>query len=602
MVVWLMNRARQNPSVEGEWLAMSPEPDVANRISEYNVDVEALKTYFSGYPVMPPAAFDVRLYNAAYTHSLDMITRNSLDHNGQLEAVDASGFRRCQTACMRGGNYGGSIISAENALDAHAGWQIDWNSSGSGGGHRDDLMSIEGYLTNVGVAMVPDSNPSTSVGPLATSSNYFQAQANGVDHFNRFITGTAWTDLNGNGRYDPNEGHGGVMVMPDKGTYYAITGVSGGYAIPIVNPDVYSLTFSGGGIPIATRQATVDNDSVLLDYKVGPDCTYTLTPKDQSFGYLGGTGIINIATSSDECYWGSSSLVPWITLTTSNNGIGNGSVGYSVASSTSLDPRIGQVMAAGRTFMVNQEASPNLPDLIISEITASSNSTTTGETISFSTKARNPGPASASTYRIQFYLSTDPEITTSDIDTGKGCNKTSGLSGGGSSYNTCEGSWQIPASTPSGTYYIGAYADSNQQVTEINEVNNGLAAANTITITGIITPTTTLITHYYASILRRNPDVDGLAYWQQLIAQKQAQGLDVKSVFRDMANFFFNSTEYLDRNTLTNLYLTFFQREPDEGGLAFWLDQLASGMVRNNAMAGFLYSPEFTDFMESLGF
>ena len=117
---------------------------------------------------------------------------------------------------------------------------------------------------------------------------------------------------------------------------------------------------------------------------------------------------------------------------------------------------------------------------------------------------------------------------------------------------------------------------------------------------------TTLITHYYVSILEREPEADGLAFWQGLIAEREAQKIDIKPVFRDMANFFFNSPEYLGRNTtdrqfITNLYLTFFQREPDEGGYAFWLEQLANGMVRNTAMAGFLYSQEFTDFMEALG-
>ncbi|MCB1920210.1 MAG: DUF1566 domain-containing protein [Candidatus Competibacteraceae bacterium] len=118
---------------------------------------------------------------------------------------------------------------------------------------------------------------------------------------------------------------------------------------------------------------------------------------------------------------------------------------------------------------------------------------------------------------------------------------------------------------------------------------------------------TTLITHYYVSILEREPEAEGLAYWQGLIAEKQAQGEDAKPVFREMANFFFNSEEYLGRNTtdrqfITNLYLTFFQREPDEDGYAFWLEQLAGGMPRNTAMAGFLYSQEFTDFMQGLGF
>ncbi|MCB1921865.1 MAG: DUF4214 domain-containing protein [Candidatus Competibacteraceae bacterium] len=74
-----------------------------------------------------------------------------------------------------------------------------------------------------------------------------------------------------------------------------------------------------------------------------------------------------------------------------------------------------------------------------------------------------------------------------------------------------------------------------------------------------------------------------------------------------MAYFFFNSPEYLARNTtnpafIGNLYRTFFQREPEEDGLAFWLEQLAEGSPRNDVMGGFLYSQEFTDFMGYLGF
>jgi hypothetical protein len=116
-------------------------------------------------------------------------------------------------------------------------------------------------------------------------------------------------------------------------------------------------------------------------------------------------------------------------------------------------------------------------------------------------------------------------------------------------------------------------------------------------------PATTLITHYYVSILERMPEPDGLAFWQGLIADRQAHGEDVKPVFRWMADFFFFSPEYLGRNTtdrqfIANLYLTFFQRAPDEGGYAWWLDQLARGMTRHHAMGGFLHSPEFTDFME----
>jgi hypothetical protein len=36
--------------------------------------------------------------------------------------------------------------------------------------------------------------------------------------------------------------------------------------------------------------------------------------------------------------------------------------------------------------------------------------------------------------------------------------------------------------------------------------------------------------------------------------------------------------------------------------LAYWLNQLATAVMRDDAMAGFLYSQEFTAFMQRLGF
>jgi hypothetical protein len=164
---------------------------------------------------------------------------------------------------------------------------------------------------------------------------------------------------------------------------------------------------------------------------------------------------------------------------------------------------------------------------------------------------------------------------------------------------------QIPA-TAQGTYPLRTPIEY-QTAGMVNPVTV-YAAADPLSVTVESSNTaTTLITYYYASILGRNPDAEGLAHWQQLIADRQAAGADVKPVFRDMANFFFNSPEYLgnatsDTQFLTDLYRTFFQREPDADGLAFWLGQLAAGVSRNEVMAGFLYAPEFTAFMEALGF
>lgn len=271
-MVWYMNRARANPTAEGIWLAESSDPDVAGGRNFFNVDIVALKAALAALLVKPPAAFDIRLHDASELHSLDLIARDAQDHTGQFDKVTASGFN------CNGGRV--SVFSfSTSALNAHAALNIDWGN-GPGGmqdppGHRFAIMGVwpfagVGFLTNVGLAMVPENDPMTQVGPLVFSGAY--CQAGGMDH-NRFIVGTVWEDLNGDGDYDQGEGIGGVTVMPDKGTFYAVTGDAGGYAIPITSADDYMVTMSGPNLGSSgvTLAVTVGAGSAQLDLLVGAD-------------------------------------------------------------------------------------------------------------------------------------------------------------------------------------------------------------------------------------------------------------------------------------------------------------------------------------------
>ncbi len=268
-MMWLMNRARSNPPQEGVWLATTDIPDIAFPRDYFGVDTDLLQQEFASYDAKPPAAFDVRLYNAAEAHSQYLISIDGQNHDGQFDRIDDAGFHY-------GGGSGysarGSVFSyADSALNAHGGFNIDWGS-GTGGmqdgrGHRMAIMSIDGDYTNVGIAMVPENDPNTDVGPLVTTGNYCHANSGYTDHYNRFLVGTVWNDSDGDGLYDPGEGIGGVTVMPDAGTYYAITADSGGYAIP-VDAGSYEVTFSG---PVdAVRNVTVGSESVLLDVALAP--------------------------------------------------------------------------------------------------------------------------------------------------------------------------------------------------------------------------------------------------------------------------------------------------------------------------------------------
>ena len=120
-----------------------------------------------------------------------------------------------------------------------------------------------------------------------------------------------------------------------------------------------------------------------------------------------------------------------------------------------------------------------LPDLLITSVSSPA-SGTAGEMIEVAATVLNQGQDAAG-FWLGFFLSKDKIITLDDINTGYGC--TVGALANGSSF-TCSGSIKIPENTPDGDYYLGAFADENQQVDESIEHNNGLAAAHAITIGG----------------------------------------------------------------------------------------------------------------------
>ncbi|MEO0796269.1 MAG: hypothetical protein AAFX93_13960 [Verrucomicrobiota bacterium] len=259
--VWLMNRARTNPEVEGIWLSLVRENGVRSAINFFSVNLDIMRDEFEVISSNPPAAFDIRLHNAALDHSNYLISIDGQNHNNQFQRVTDAGFVYT--------SIGGSVFSySRNGLYGHAGFNIDWGGNDgtgmqTGRGHRAGLMSSR---ANVGVGIALDNNGSTSVGPQVTTINYANGSTFSANHYNRFIVGTVWEDSNGNSFYDPGEGIGGVTVQPDSGDFYAITGDAGGYAVP-VDPGSYVVTFSGGSLssPVV-KNVTVGTTSELIPW------------------------------------------------------------------------------------------------------------------------------------------------------------------------------------------------------------------------------------------------------------------------------------------------------------------------------------------------
>jgi len=85
-------------------------------------------------------------------------------------------------------------------------------------------------------------------------------------------------------------------------------------------------------------------------------CSYSIAPTTQSMPAQGGSVSVHVTTTSD-CAWAAIVGVPWITVTGSVAGHGNGTVNIVVAAN-SEGARNGTVTIAGDTFTITQAAPP----------------------------------------------------------------------------------------------------------------------------------------------------------------------------------------------------------------------------------------------------
>ena len=108
------------------------------------------------------------------------------------------------------------------------------------------------------------------------------------------------------------------------------------------------------------------------------------------------------------------------------------------------------------------------------------------------------------------------------------------------------------------------------------------------------------VTRLYAKVLNRNPDAGGLKYWMNAISSGKQSVLNVAT------NGFFHSKEFLNKK-LNNgefvkvCYRTFLDREAEKGGYDYWVGKLNSGSSRDYVLSGFAYSAEFANIMKTFG-
>jgi peptidyl-Asp metalloendopeptidase len=139
-----------------------------------------------------------------------------------------------------------------------------------------------------------------------------------------------------------------IQRFSNPGVLY--NGVATGVPVGQANEANNALTINNSANTVANFRQTV----------VG--CIYTVVPGITNIPSRTFTGTVSVAASSNGCAWTAVSQSPFVTILGATNGIGNGSITYSVATNTSPNSRTGIVLIAERTINVVQGGNlPNIP-------------------------------------------------------------------------------------------------------------------------------------------------------------------------------------------------------------------------------------------------
>jgi hypothetical protein len=135
------------------------------------------------------------------------------------------------------------------------------------------------------------------------------------------------------------------------------SGASGvGNAIVTFNVDANLAAARSGTIAIAGQTFTVSQAAAPAP----PPCTFTIAPTSQNVPETATSGSVAVTASTPACAWAAASGAPWLIVTGSASGVGNGVVTFNVDANLAA-ARTGTIAIAGQTFTVSQAAPPPPP-------------------------------------------------------------------------------------------------------------------------------------------------------------------------------------------------------------------------------------------------
>jgi subtilase family serine protease len=189
-----------------------------------------------------------------------------------------------------------------------------------------------------------------------TSSNYtFAATGDGTLVANFLCSSSI---LPTNASYDPSGGDGTVTVTDALDCVWTasssadwitiLSGTSGS-----IGGTVNYTVASNAADSARTGTMTIAGQTFTVNQDAG-GCTFKLSPKHKKFKAAGGTGIVKVKPKFSDCEWTAISNDSFITITAGTNGVGKGSVAYTILANTGTNVLTGTITIAGETFTVTQ--------------------------------------------------------------------------------------------------------------------------------------------------------------------------------------------------------------------------------------------------------
>jgi hypothetical protein len=267
LVLEYINRARSNPIAEGQRLGIDiheglPDPTLVGP--------------------RPPLAMNKMLLGIAQGHVEDMYNLNYFSHNDPNGTTPYGRMINAGYYYVRAGeNMAAGTYDTATELEDFM--MVD--SGTPGRPHRINLLDlINPYPCSTLPCVYYEIGIGYHEGSTMTNyGNSFITEDFGTrPNSGPFLLGVVYNDANRNNFYNIGEGITGVTITTSRGTYYAVSSLSGGYAIPIGTSGTITVTASGPGFGPITKTVTLSGANVKVDFTSQDSVTSTQTGTTQT--------------------------------------------------------------------------------------------------------------------------------------------------------------------------------------------------------------------------------------------------------------------------------------------------------------------------------